>query len=156
LHDNLCLLAEKWLKRLNCKVTFHDGFRATTTNGEFPDAIGWRDGLSILIEVKTSRSDFLADKKKSFRSSPEKGMGDWRFYLCPEGVIKPEDLPAGWGLLYAKGSRVLKAHGVPPNTKWHTDKPFSGCKTSENMMLVSALRRLSIRGHLPEIYDRIS
>ena len=31
---------------------------------------------------------------------------------------------------------------------------FKGCKNSENDMLVSALRRLEIKGYLPEIYGR--
>lgn len=154
-HDALVQRAEKWLNQQNCKVVIKDPFKAYTTNGEQPDAIGWRDGLSILIECKASRADFLADKKKKFRAEPETGMGDWRFYMCPVGVIKPEDLPDGWGLLYATEKQIKKVAGYPRNTQWWTQKPFDGCKRSENMILVSALRRLSIRGYLPEIYKGI-
>lgn len=152
-HNALVQRAEKWLSQQNCKVVIKDPFKAYTTNGEQPDAIGWRDGLSILIECKVSRADFLSDKKKKFRAEPEKGMGDWRFYMCPEGVIRPDDLPNGWGLLYATEKQVKKVFGYPTSAQWWTQKPFNGCKRSENMMLVSALRRLSIRGYLPEIYD---
>ena len=154
-HDELVVRAEKWLKQQNCKVTIRDEFRAYTSNGELPDGIGWRDGLSILIECKSSRSDFLSDKRKPFRADPSKGMGDWRFYLCPPEVIKPNDLPDGWGLLWATPKTIKKVHGIPSNCQWHRDKPFDGDKISENMMLVSALRRLSIRGHLEQIYDGI-
>ena len=154
-HNQLVLRAEKWLNQQNCKVVIRDPFKAYTTNGEQPDAIGWRDGLSILIECKSSRADFLADKKKNFRVKSEIGMGDWRFYMCPPDVIKPHDLPEGWGLLYVAGKQVKKAVGFPKNTQWWAQKPFDGCKRSENMMLVSALRRLSIRGYLPEIYDGV-
>lgn len=154
-HNELVIRAEKWLKQQGCKVTIRDQCRIYTSNGELPDAIGWRDGLSILIEAKASRSDFLADKKKSFRADPTKGMGDWRFYLCPPDVIKPEDLPDRWGLLWATPKTIKKVHGIPSNCHWHIKKPFDGEKVSENMMLVSALRRLAIRGHLEQIYEGI-
>lgn len=82
-------------------VIIRDPFRAYTISGERPDAIGWRDGISILIECKASHADFLADRKKPFRAETDnqQGMGDWRFYLCPPEIIKPEELPEGWGLL---------------------------------------------------------
>jgi hypothetical protein len=88
---------------------------------------------------------------KAFRIDPAQGMGDWRFYLCPKDVIKEDDLPEGWGLLYSVGDRIKKISGFPSNTQWH-NSPFVGHKVDENRMLVSALRRLSIRGHLPDIY----
>lgn len=30
-----------------------------------------------------------------------------RWYLCPEGVIKPDELPEGLGLLYWDGKRII-------------------------------------------------
>lgn len=155
-HDALVARAEKWLQQQGCGVTFRDAFHGRSISGELPDAIGWRDGLSILIECKVSRADFLSDKGKPFRADPSKGMGDWRFYLCPPGVITIDDLPLGWGLLYATGKTIQKIHGHPKgNTCWWSDKPFEPCKRSETMMLASALRRLKIRGHLELIYDGI-
>lgn len=151
-HDDGVIRAEKWLNQINCKVVIRDPFKCPIAREE-PDAIGWRDGVSILIEVKVSRSDFLADKKKFFRADPTEGMGDWRFYMCPPGIIKPEDLPGGWGLLYIMPKTIKKVCGMPHgNCNWHSNKPFTGHKQRENNMLVSALRRLAIRGHLPEIY----
>ncbi len=153
-HDELVIRAEKWLRQQNCKVTIRDECRIYTSNGELPDGIGWRNGVSILIECKSSRSDFLSDKRKPFRAEPSKGMGDWRFYLCPPEIIKSNDLPEGWGLLWAMPKIIKKVHGCPKgNCNWHSQKPFVGDKVSENMMLVSALRRLAIRGHLEQIYD---
>ena len=96
-HDTLCLKAEKFLKNNGFGVVFHDKFKAYTAHGEQPDCIGFRSGVSCLIECKTSRADFLADRKKRFRIDPKKGMGDWRFMLTPKGLIKVEELPAGWG-----------------------------------------------------------
>ena len=152
-HGELVMKAEGWLRRQGCGVTIRDPFSACTVNGEKPDAIGWRDGLSILIECKASRADFHADKGKKFRAEPSTGMGDWRFYLCPPDVIRVDDLPEGWGLLWATPKTVKKVHGVPGNCGWWHNRPFNPCKRSESMMLVSALRRLEIRGHLPQIYE---
>lgn len=103
-HADLCALAVRWLKRPNgagghgCMIALSE-CRAETT-GEVPDAIGfragWRDG-SVVVEVKTSRADFLADKAKPHRQAG--GMGTWRYYMAPEGIIAPDDLPPRWGLL---------------------------------------------------------
>lgn len=62
-HNDLCLKAVKFLKNNGFAVSFDDRFQAATGTGELPDAIGFRNGVSVVIEVKVSRSDFLADKK---------------------------------------------------------------------------------------------
>lgn len=152
-HKELCLLGYKFLKNNGFKVAFHDSFVAAIASGEQPDAIGFRSLTSCLIEAKCSRSDFLADKKKRFRQNPSLGMGDWRFFLCEQGLIKVEELPEGWGLLEVKGKRVYKTHGWPPNGIWVSHKPFQANKQAEVDYLYSACRRMEIRGYLEEIYD---
>lgn len=149
-HKVLVKLADRWLCAQSFGVVIRDCFRAYVDTGEQPDVIGWRSGASCLIECKVSRADFLSDRKKAFRTKG--GMGDWRFFLCPPDVIKVEDLPAGWGLLWATGKRVLKISGFPPNTAWRS-APFNGNKLAENQMLVSALRRYAVRGQFDVIYD---
>jgi hypothetical protein len=104
-HAELCALALKWLKRPNsaggpgCAVAVSEC--RTGWNGEIPDAIGFRciapNAGSVVVEVKTSRADFLADGKKPHRASG--GVGNWRYYMAPEGMLAFSDLPAGWGLL---------------------------------------------------------
>lgn len=69
-------------------------------NAELPDVIAFNRDSSTVIECKVSRSDFLRDKAKPFRMNPNSGMGDSRYYCCPKGLIKPEELPVYWGLLY--------------------------------------------------------
>lgn len=152
LHSQLVVRAERWLERNGCSIVIRDPFRAATHNGEQPDAIGWRDGVSVLIECKTSRADFLADKNKRFKETPCMGMGDWRFYMSPPDVIHPSDLPAGWGLLWVHNNKIENKHGAPTKTQWHSEKPFVGCKISEQAMLVSALRRLKMKGYFSDIY----
>lgn len=140
-HDTLCMRAERFLRSNGFSVAFSDRFQAAVATGEKPDAIGFRNGASCLIEVKCSRSDFLADRKKHFRIEPDQGMGDWRFFMCAPGIIEISDLPAGWGLLHVSGHTVKKVHGWPPNSHWLTCKPFSANKQAECDFLYSALRR---------------
>jgi hypothetical protein len=63
---------------------------------------------SVVVEVKTSRSDFLADFKKPHRSGDTVGIGMYRYYMCPEGVIRPDELPERWGLLYVNNRGHVK------------------------------------------------
>lgn len=116
-HQALCQIAVKWLKRApsaggpGCAVAVSEC--KTGWNGEIPDAIGFRytghkelDG-STLIEVKTSRADFLADASKPHRQ--DGGVGVWRYYMCPTGLIDPKELPQGWGLLEVNTRGHVKA-----------------------------------------------
>lgn len=154
-HSELCVLACKFLQNNGFKVAFHDRFVAAVSTGEQPDALGFRNLASCLIEVKCSRSDFLADRRKRFRIEPELGMGDWRFFMCEPGIITPDDLPHGWGLLHVKNGRVYKVHGWPGNAMWCTksSKPFVANKQAECDYMYSALRRMQVRGHLEQVYD---
>ena len=152
-HDYLVTRARQWLKSVGCGVIFDDRIRCATTTGEQPDAIGWRAGVSILVECKTSRQDFLADQKKPFRKDPVTGMGDWRFYLCHEGIIAASDLPKGWGLLHIAGRRIVDIAGVPPNTEWITSRPWPANKDAEMDLMYSALRRLSACGAIDDMLN---
>ncbi|NNQ96646.1 hypothetical protein GBT11_25205 [Escherichia coli] len=73
-------------------------------------------------------------------------------------IISVEDLPPGWGLLHVVNGRVRKVHGWPRgNCCWGNpdDKPFTGNKQVECDYMLSALRRMELRGHLNEIYDGV-
>lgn len=150
-HAELVALAERWLWRQGCGVVLREF--STIATAEIPDAIGWRIGVSILIECKASRADFLADRRKPFRANPEEGVGDWRFYLTPQGLVRPDELPEGWGLLEAKGGRVYRTHGGWKGTAEIGRMPFRGNEPAERWMLYSALRRLTLRKRLPEVYE---
>jgi len=73
---------------------------------EQADALAFNSGESCMVEVKISRSDFLADAKKWFRLYSDKGVGTYRYYLCPEGLIQTTDLPLNYGLLWVVGQRI--------------------------------------------------
>lgn len=125
-HAALCALAVKWLKRPHsaggpgCTIAVSEVKSGWT--GEIPDAFGvratgGRDG-SVVVEVKVSRADFLADKAKPHRQAG-KGVGNWRYFMCPEGVIKPEEVPEGWGLLWVNGRQHVKAMLGPVAEKYY-------------------------------------
>jgi hypothetical protein len=150
-HDELVDRGRSWLRRQGCAIVLAE-FAANVYTGEQPDVLGWRDGLSLLVECKTSRSDFLADRRKKFRSQPDTGMGDWRFYLTPPGIVNVADLPPGWGLLWAHPRKIERVHGGPfGNSSWHAQRPFVANYAVERMMLVSALRRLQLHHGTAEL-----
>ena len=106
----------------------------TSAASETPDCIGWNSFRSILIECKTSRSDFQRDAKKSTRIHPDLGMGNERFYLTPAGLLKKEELPAGWGLLEVTPEGKVR---MKQQAEWR-----KGAKEMEMTLLVSAIRRI--------------
>ena len=102
-HKKLTKMGAIWFRKNGFAVTAIE--LGTAWSREHPDVLGFRSTCSAMIEVKISRSDFIADRKKPERKAG--GLGIYRFYLCPEGMIKPDELPPRWGLLYAKGRSVV-------------------------------------------------
>lgn len=146
-HKELCNIAEKWLRSFGCSVVFNE-FSSSTS--EIPDAIGWKSGYSILIEAKTSRSDFLADFKKPHRIYPEIGAGEYRLYICEKDLIKKEELPDGWGLLYVDPftKKVRREKCWKGNTTSYAEeagmKHFTPNFRAERTMLLSRIRRAQL------------
>ena len=93
-----------------------------------------------MIECKSSRAEFLVDQEKPFRKQPEAGMGCERFYLVPQGMIAPAELPAGWGLLECKGREICIA--IKPRRQ--SLRTEIGFKWEMNLLLAS-LRRVEVR-----------
>lgn len=150
-HDLLTSLGAKWLKKQGFAVIATE----ITASGsrEQPDVIGFRSNCSAIIEAKVSRSDFLADRRKPERAIQGKGLGVYRFYLCPEGVIAPDDLPPKWGLLHARGRLVIDVRR-PTGNIWPAPGSLVGnwpdyqhdpCPLKERAVLFSIARRLSSR-----------
>lgn len=127
-HTALCTLAANWLIRNHkCRAVL---IERGTGSGEMPDVIGWYFDDSFLVEAKITRADFLSDFKKPHRS--ENAMGLYRYYICPQGLISPDEVPQSWGLLYVtKGGLVKKQKDADPFPDRNKDKEF--------VMLTSAL-----------------
>jgi len=152
-HKHLVDIAYKWvLNNASCGVAFKE---LKSIGAEIPDVLGFGSGgHSVLIECKASRSDFFADKNKDFRKYPDKGMGSHRFYCCPEGLIKKEELPEGWGLIYVNDNGKPKCIAKPykgNNVHKYTQEKNT---LAEYNMMYSALRRLQLRGRMEEIYEQ--
>lgn len=112
-HAALCKVAVAWLRRPPSKGGPSCSFAVSETApmgaDEIPDAIGWREGKSVLVEVKVSRSDFLADRQKPHRLNPSSGMGVYRYFMAPVGMIRVDELPPKWGLVEVSKTGTPKA-----------------------------------------------
>lgn len=127
-HKSLCRLGAAWLMRNHkCRAVLVE---KGSLSPEMPDVIGFYGIDSFLIEAKASRADFLADAKKPHRATG--GMGGMRYFICPKGMISPEELPIGWGLLYVSEKGIIRK-AVESQLFSERDKE------SEFAMLTSAL-----------------
>lgn len=144
-HDDLVEIGYKWVMS-RCSFAFKE-LKFISLQSELPDVIGFNTNGSFLLEAKTSLSDFYADQKKMFRTIyPHYGMGDWRFYIAPKGLIEIEMLPDKWGLIEVNEKRKAK---IVHNPMGKGNVYSSWCRhpkneASERMMLLSALRRMEI------------
>lgn len=135
-HEFLVEKGKKWLrgqkgKNWGCPIVFGE---LSTQCDEKPDVLGFSSSRSTLIECKTSRNDFKRDQKKMFRSVPYTGMGNFRLYMCPTDLIKEEELPDNWGLIYVSdGGRCRLV--VKPN--------YQNCNNkNQHTYMYSIIRRL--------------
>jgi hypothetical protein len=144
-HSPLVEKAVRWLRRYRCGVILSE---QACVSGEMPDAIGWKRAChSVLIECKVTRADFLADRTKPFRLKPELGVGSERFYLTPCGLLRHEELPAGWGLLEVRGRGIEMVHASSKNLR-----SAAGFRYEMNLLLAS-LRRVEVRIEPQSITD---
>ena len=145
MHEKLVSRAVSWLRSYGCGVVLSE---QSCASGETPDAIGWKRGChSVVVECKVSRADFLADREKAFRQKPEAAMGCERFYLAPAGLLKPDELPQGWGLLELRGREVRVIR--PSTGKMRSARGFR----YEMNLLLASLRRVEVRIEPQSITD---
>lgn len=135
-HSELIVLCSRWALKHKYAVAAITECQVKCTS-EVPDILAFKaNGQSVLLEIKVDRADFKADAKKPFRKNQDKGLGLYRYYVVPEGLIKPEELPEGWGLLWFResdGKCFQKALSKRFLKRDHL---------AESAILVSALRRV--------------
>jgi hypothetical protein len=113
---------------MQCGVVLSE---AVTATSEVPDAIGWRGCVSYVVECKISRSDFHAEKHKRHVRSGH-GIGQFRYILCPDGVLQRKDVEGlDYGLLVWPGYKIFIS-----TIKAATRR--ESCQDDEITMLVSA------------------
>lgn len=136
--EDLRKAAVRWLTNSQkCGVVLSE---MVTAAREIPDAIGWKSGVSYLIECKVSRADFRRNEDKCFIRNGS-GMGCRRFFLCPRDLITAEDLEGSdYGLLWIGESGTIRLVRQPETREGNARK--------EICMLTSALRRVRTREFL--------
>lgn len=154
-HSDLVEIGYRWVMS-RCSFAFKE---LKTLNEEIPDVIGFRDDGTFVLEAKVSRADFLCDWKKPFRVNPIKGMGDWRFYIAPEGMIQVSELPFIWGLIEVNPKGKVTCI-YNPFTKIPTSNIYSNWirspknRLNEEVVMRSALRRLQLKRVVDLIYEK--
>ena len=163
-HKDLCTLAVMWLQRPasrkgpGCTIAISE--TSNWINGEVPDAIGWRPYRhercgSVVVEVKVTRADFMADRSKAHRRQPELGMGNYRYFLAPEGLISRTELPPGWGLIEVSSRRRLQVrtgHVLLRHNEIDTWRHQVINQTAEISTLAMCLNRVA---DIQKVQDRI-
>lgn len=144
-HDDLCKIGVKLLRgRFGCCWAVRE---FVTHCQESPDCFGAKScgAETYLLEAKVSRSDFLSDKKKAFRQCPSKGIGMFRYFIVPDGLVGADEIPEGWGLIEVCSKRKATiVKGKDPkaydfSSEWcHRDRNHWG----ERAIAHSFIRRL--------------
>jgi len=138
-HFDLVELSRIWLAK-RCPVVVTE---IQSSGRERPDALGFDNKGSVLIECKVSRDDFWSDKRKPARLYPDWGLGIYRYYMCPHGLIKVDELPDKWGLLYVKDDRVRCKKKAESFSQVRLRGEYCGkAYGAEIAILISALRRV--------------
>lgn len=137
-HYEMCLLGAKWMTKQHYYSFKYVAVELVSMSPEQPDVWGTNGSYSMLIEVKTSRADFLNDMKKKVRNGALQrfALGNYRYYLVPEGMVKAAELPEKWGLLEWDGKEI----------KVTVKAELQKCENrGELMLLCSIMRREGIK-----------
>lgn len=114
-HAELVQRAAAWLRgSMRCEVVVTEQPRVMLR--EVPDAIGFTVRHCHVVECKTSISDLYAESRKSHARHKE-SMGDFRWIMAPPGVVRPDQVPEGHGLLEPRGSIVRRVVDAPRRQK---------------------------------------
>lgn len=116
-HKQLVDMAGRWLSNSKgCNPVFKEkGSQGCT---EMPDAIGWTCEDCIVVECKTSKSDFLANGRKQLN------LGSKRYFLMTTELYKEvsDIIPPGYGVItspdehhFARQERLMASMDFPRN-----------------------------------------
>ncbi len=111
--------------------------------------------MTVIVEVKTSRSDFLGDKK--WTSPP---IADLNWISAPSGLIGESERPSGWGILEYSESRDCMVTRCIPHIMTTTMEQqrnliHAVATRRDNQSRYEHIRRIS-RAHRSEGNERIS
>jgi len=102
-HNELQQVAVKYLLHkktpnmdIKCQYTIQN---ANSMYGEIADVYGLSSSYNVLIEVKSNYPDFLVDENKRCRQPDSVGLGHYRYYFFPKGLINGANVRLDWGIL---------------------------------------------------------
>lgn len=157
-HQDLVVIGARYARnRMLCGIVFQEHKCVTTR--EIVDVAAYRAGIMINIEAKATRADFLKDKTKPHRKHPEKGVGHYRFYIAPIGLISPEELPPRWGLLEVLDNGKVKATKAPPllralmHKSAYKTRAKEGLTPAEQQTLDFFFDKCNEKGHMDYLYS---
>jgi len=109
----------KTLKNTACQYLLNQNYRLARIEKDcmyhgIADAwgINFQTLYTKIIEVKISRADFHSDKFKRYRTEVEPPAEEV-YYLCPSGLIQPEEVGENYGLLWFNGNRLVNKKKAP-------------------------------------------
>lgn len=71
----------------------------------------WDSGIGhrrIAFEVKTSRSDFLAEMRKPSKRREALAISHQFFFVVPKGLVRPDEIPPECGLMVVDGDQRVR------------------------------------------------
>lgn len=92
-------------------------------------------GMEIVaVEVKVSRSDFLREMKDPSKAESGAAYADRIALATPKGLVTPEELPKGWGLIEVNGDG---------KARWKVRADMKVAKAPDRALLVTMMRAIA-------------
>lgn len=75
---------------------------------------------AVAYEVKVSRADFKREMEHPDKRAICEKVAHDCYFATPAGLIKPEELPVGWGLMEVNGSamKIVRVAPQRPTVEW--------------------------------------
>lgn len=98
----------KWRKQ------FKDGFNPEQRIDAWAMS-AWKSDKykSIAYEIKVSRTDFLREIAEPEKRATAMRFSNQFYFVAPDGIIKPSEVPEGCGLLLIRDGKVSISVGAP-------------------------------------------
>ena len=137
-HKQLVVEAKKWLiNSKSCNPVFCE--KGSAGCSELPDAIGWTCDNCIVVECKASRSDLLANNKKSL------ALGDKKYFLMTKELYSQcaDIIPDGYGIVTINGA---DGNWYSRQERFKDSTTFPRCHMSEIRYLRSRILEIQRYG----------
>ncbi|ENG7912661.1 hypothetical protein R4575_18055 [Acinetobacter baumannii] len=129
-HHDLVQIASKWAERVLKFPIVASELRCGGSR-EIPDVIAFRADSSLIIECKTSINDFRKDFVKPERNGQRVGVGNYRIYCAPIGVIPIDKVPQSWGLIEVGNKGKVQLTRFKQGNLYHSNKSLEEYRNSD-------------------------